>query len=98
MPSWRNGHPTSPRQAGYLEAMLPFTLPQPAPLIQAAAEDSVMMALASLPEQLRSRRKRHIVLLRGRRRLLLLGNGALRSAFPVAVGMPNWETPWASLR
>ena len=73
--------------------MLPFTLPQPAPLIQAAAEDSVMMALASLPEQLRSRRKRHIVLLRGRRRLLLLENGALRSAFPVAVGMPNWETP-----
>ncbi len=73
--------------------MLPFTLPDPVPLIQAAAEDSVMMALASLPEQLRSRSERHIVLLRGRRRLLLLENGVLRNAFPVAVGMTNWETP-----
>ena len=93
MPSWRNGPLTSLKPAGYLERMLPVTLPKPLPLLQAASMDSVMEALASLPEELREQKDRHIVLLRGRRRLLLLENGNLRLAFPVATGMPGWETP-----
>ena len=52
--------------------MLPITLPEPLPLLQSASMDSVMVALASLPAELRDQPKRHIVLLRGRRRVLLL--------------------------
>ena len=78
--------------------MLPFTLPEPAPLIQAASMESLMMALASVPSELRQKQGRHIVMLRGRRRLLLLDSGSLRSAFPVAVGMPGWETPTGRFR
>ena len=57
--------------------MLPLTLPEPLPLLQAASIDSVMEALASLPAELRDKKNRHIVLLRGRRRRLLLENGSL---------------------
>ena len=32
-------------------------------------------------------------MLRGRRRVFLLDTGRLRNAFPVAIGMPGWETP-----
>ncbi len=49
--------------------------------------------LASLPQDLRGKSSRHVVMLRGRRRVLLLDNGRLRNAFPVANGMPGWETP-----
>ena len=76
--------------------MLPVTLPEPLPLLQAASMDSVMEALASLPADLRDQQDRQIVLLRGRRRLLLLENGELRLAFSVATGMPGWETPTGS--
>ena len=93
MPSCRNAPLIFLRQAGYRDAMLPFLSPEPAPLIQAAATDSVMVALASIPNDLMARKERHIVMLRGRRRLLLLENGSLRQAFPVAIGMPGWETP-----
>ena len=55
--------------------------------------DSLMGALADVPVDLRQQKGRHIVLMRGRRRLLLLDSGTLRGAFPVAVGMPGWETP-----
>ena len=78
--------------------MLPITLPEPLPLLQSASMDSVMVALASLPAELRDQPKRHIVLLRGRRRVLLLDNGSLRRSFPVAVGMPGWETPTGSFK
>ena len=57
--------------------MLPITLPEPLELLQAASIDSVMEALASLPAELRDKKNRHIVLLRGRRRRLLLENGSL---------------------
>ena len=73
--------------------MLPLSLPEPAPLLQAASVDSVMMAMASLPAELLQKPERHVVMFRGRRRVLLLENGTLRHAFPVAVGMPGWETP-----
>ena len=73
--------------------MLPLPLPEPAPLLQAASVDSVMMAMASLPAELLQKPERHVVMLRGRRRVLLLESGMLRHAFPVAVGMPGWETP-----
>ena len=49
--------------------------------------------LASLPQDLRGNSRRHVVMLRGRRRVFLLDNGRLRNAFPVAIGMPGWETP-----
>ena len=32
-------------------------------------------------------------MLRERRRLFLLVSGALLDSFPVAIGMPGWETP-----
>ena len=73
--------------------MLPLPLPEPAPLLQAASVDSVMMAMASLPAELLQKPERHVVMLRERRRVLLLENGTLRHAFPVAIGMPGWETP-----
>ncbi len=57
--------------------MLSITLPEPLELLQAASIDSVMEALASLPAELRDKKNRHIVLLRGRRRRLLLENGSL---------------------
>ena len=49
--------------------------------------------LASLPQNLRVNSSRHLVMLRGRRRVFLLDNGRLRNAFPVAIGMPRWEPP-----
>ena len=73
--------------------MLPLSLPEPAPLLQAASVDSVMMAMASLPAELLQKPERHVVMLRQRRRVLLLEDGTLLHAFPVAVGMPGWETP-----
>ena len=41
---------------------------------------------------LRDQNNRHVVMLRGRRRLFLLHNSTCASAFPVAIGMPGWET------
>ena len=73
--------------------MLPLPPPEPLALLQAAAEDSVTAGLASLPQDLRSNSTRHVVMLRGRRRVFLLDNGRLCNAFPVAIGMPGWETP-----
>ena len=73
--------------------MLPLPLPDPLPLLQAAAMDSVPAGLASLPQDLRGKSNRHVVMLPGRRRVFLLDNGNLRNAFPVAIGMPGWETP-----
>ena len=73
--------------------MLPLPPPEPLALLQAAAVDSVSAGLASLPLDLRRQNSRHVVMLRGRRRMFLLENGNLRNAFPVAVGMPGWETP-----
>ena len=73
--------------------MLPLPTPEPQALLQAAAEDAVTAALASMPQDLRGQSSRHVVMLRGRRRVFLLDNGRLRNAFPVAIGMPGWETP-----
>ena len=73
--------------------MLPISLPETLPLLKSASIDSVAAALASVPLELRQRPERHIVMLREQRRLLLLENGNLRLAFPVAVGMPGWDTP-----
>ena len=78
--------------------MLPLSPPEPLALLQAAAEDSVTAGLASLPQDLREQSSRHVVMLRGRRRLFLLENGNLSNAFPVAIGMPGWETPPVALR
>ena len=73
--------------------MLPLPPPEPLALLQAAAEDSVTAGLASLPQDLRGNNRRHVVMLRGPRRVFLLDNGRLRNAFPVAIGMPGWEPP-----
>ena len=93
MPFLRRGRRIFQKQAGYLDGMLPLPLPDPLPLLQAAAMDSVPAGLASLPQDLRGQSNRHVVMLRGRRRVFLLDNGNLRNAFPVAIGMPGWETP-----
>ena len=73
--------------------MLPLPPPEPLALLHAAAADSVSAGLASLPQDLRGQKGRHVVMLRSSRRVFLLDNGNLRNAFPVAVGMPGWETP-----
>ena len=73
--------------------MLPLPIPEMPPLIRAASIDSLLQAVASVPADLRSLPERHIVMFRGSRRLLLLEQGSLRAAFPVAVGMPGWDTP-----
>ena len=78
--------------------MLPISLPEPLPLLKSASIDSVASVLASVPPELRQRPERHIVMLREQRRLLLLENGNLRLAFPVAVGMPGWDTPTGSFK
>jgi lipoprotein-anchoring transpeptidase ErfK/SrfK len=51
------------------------------------------MLLQDLPAVLLHRPGRHLVLLRNRNRLLLLEDGKVLQGFPVAVGMPGWETP-----
>ena len=73
--------------------MLPLSLPEPPPLLRTASNNTEMAALASLPAELRQRQEQHVVLLRGRRQVLILDNGHLRKAFPAAVGMPGWDTP-----
>ena len=73
--------------------MIPSPLPEPLPLLQAASMDTVMAALVAVPQELRQKSGLHVVMLRDRRRVLLLESGALRQSFPVAIGMPGWETP-----
>lgn len=73
--------------------MIPSPLPEPLPLLQAASMDTVMAALVAVPQELRQQPGLQVVMLRERRRLLLLESGALRQSFPVAIGMPGWETP-----
>ena len=73
--------------------MIPSPLPEPIPLLQAASMDTVMAALVAVPQELRQKPGLHVVMLRERRRLLLLESGALLDSFPVAIGMPGWETP-----
>ena len=70
----------------------PLSPLEPLALLQASAADSVPAALASLPQDLRGQNRRHVVMLRGRRCMFLLENGNLRNTFPVAIGMPGWET------
>ena len=52
-----------------------------------------MMAMAQIPSELIQDKGAQIVLLRGQRRLVLLKDGRLRGGFPVAIGMPGWDTP-----
>jgi len=47
----------------------------------------------AVPQELRQQPGLQFVMLRERRRLLLIESGALRQSFPVAIGMPSWETP-----
>ena len=77
--------------------MLPLPPLEPLALLQAAAEESVTAGLASLPHDLRGDSSRHLVMLRGRRRVFLLDNVRLRNVFPVPIGMPGWETPHRTL-
>ena len=76
-----------------MKSFLPLPPPEPLALLQAAAADPVSEGLASLPQDLHGQNSRHVVMLRGRRRVFLLDNGELRNSFPVAIGMPGWETP-----
>ncbi|WP_311133742.1 MULTISPECIES: L,D-transpeptidase family protein [unclassified Synechococcus] len=53
--------------------------------------DPLISQPALLPPELTP--GRNLVLLRGKRQLLVLENGRELRRFPVAVGMPGWETP-----
>ena len=68
-------------------------LPPLPELIQAGLQTSLPTALVPLSTSLSQRPGRHLVLDRHRRRLFVLEDGSLLDAFPVAVGMPGWETP-----
>lgn len=52
--------------------------------------------LTLLPPELQVQSGLHLVLDRRHRRLLVINSGALLRQFPVAVGMPGWETPVGS--
>jgi len=47
----------------------------------------------AFPVALRQKAGRHLVLSRSERQLLLMEDGEVLRRFPVAVGMPGWETP-----
>lgn len=59
-------------------------LPKPEP-------DAAVAIASPLPE-------RSLVLHRGKRQVVVVENGRELRRFPVGVGMPGWETPWAASR
>ena len=71
---------------------LPLPPPEPLSLLQAAAVDSNLAGLASLPQDLRGQNSRH-VMLRDLFRVFLLENGELRNAFPVAIATASAVMP-----
>ena len=58
-----------------------------------AREGRVTAMPAGLPVALASAPGRHLVLMRQQRQLLVMEDGRMLRSFPVAVGMPGWETP-----
>ena len=60
------------------------------------AASALVVMPGDLPVALRERDGRHLVLQRRLRRLLVLEDGIVAHHFPVAVGMPGWETPAGS--
>ena len=56
------------------------------------------LQLRELPVALQQQPGRQLVLVRGRRQLLLLDQGQLLARYPVAVGMAGWETPLGKFR
>ena len=93
MPSLKNVLPISARRAGYLDSLIPSPLLEPISLSQEASMDTVMAASVAVPQELLQKPGLHLVMLRERRRLSLFESGALLDSFPVAIGMPGWETP-----
>ncbi len=88
------------RAAGLLAAAALLSpaiwLPSPAALAAPAASSrpsSSQSLLAEVPVALVQRPDRHLVLQRRQRRLLVLEAGEVIRTYPVAVGMPGWETP-----
>lgn len=65
----------------------------PPPAAAAATTPPSAGPLTLLPPDLQVQSGLHLVLDRRRRRLLVINSGALLRQFPVAVGMPGWETP-----
>ncbi|PZV22956.1 MAG: L,D-transpeptidase [Cyanobium sp.] len=73
-----------------------ISLPTPAALAAPGASSrasSSQSQLTGVPVALVQRPDRHLVLQRRQRRLLVLEAGELIRTYPVAVGMPGWETP-----
>ena len=67
-----------------------------APAVTAAIAPAVVLPAAGTPpppEAAAADPRRQLVLDRQRRLLLVLDNGQERHRYPVAVGMPGWETP-----
>ncbi|MCP9884027.1 L,D-transpeptidase [Synechococcus sp. ATX 2A4] len=64
-----------------------------AALVLAATPPALAAPLAGVPAALVQRPDRHLVLQRRQRRLLVLEAGELIRTYPVAVGMPGWDTP-----
>jgi hypothetical protein len=56
------------------------------------------LRLSDLPPMVLARAERQLVLHRSRRQLLLIEGGQLLGRWPVAVGMPGWETPSGQFR
>ena len=93
MPSSRSDLQIFPRQAGYRDGHAASSSAGTASHAAGGGFGFLSAGLASLPQDQRGHNSRHFVTLRGRRREFLLDNGKLRNAFPVAIGMPGWETP-----
>jgi lipoprotein-anchoring transpeptidase ErfK/SrfK len=58
----------------------------------------IEVQLKELPPPVVRQPGRQLVLLRGRRQLLLLEQGQIAARYPVAVGMAGWETPTGSFK
>ncbi|MGB7565808.1 MAG: L,D-transpeptidase [Prochlorococcaceae cyanobacterium] len=76
--------------------MTPAVMSPAASSPAAPAKAAAANPLTLLPPDLQVQSGLHLVLDRRRRRLLVIHSGALLRQFPVAVGMPGWETPAGS--
>jgi L,D-transpeptidase ErfK/SrfK len=77
-------------------APLPLQADSGTASVSASAGPLAAYPLTRLPPDLQVQSGVHLVLDRRRRRLLVINSGALLRQFPVAVGMPGWETPVGS--
>jgi len=92
--------PATAAQADAPAVAAPAAAPTAAPAANSTAAPAAIppAAPAAIAPAAPAAASRQIVLERGRRLLRLLENGSELRRFPVAVGMPGWETPVGDFR